>query len=363
MNYNINKLLEEINSITPDIIIKNINCQNNSINGILFEKNKKRFFKIISNQEMIKEEKAINLYSKVFPIKKHLNSYHIKNDLYLIIYEYDLGIKNNDGLLNDYFVKNDFKMNYNENKMNKILSIYNESSKKRIWNDMSPIDAFFKDRINSRLINWYDNEKQFNKKVVINGYQSISTSEILEETKKYFQKNKQHLCFVTQGDHNSLNISTTPYFFDISLLGYNYAIGEFAICLVSILIFDQYICPKYHPKSFYNHDEICKKNKYYKPKINYRNGNLIEINGYLEVTSIRKQYILKFLEIIKDFDIYDDLIYFIVMRLMCIFNISKFDKDDYYYIIFLVHYFYNKLKNNNYNNLHYLIDNLDELRR
>lgn len=357
------RIFDEISNVVPDAIIKSINYQNNSINGILFQKHKKRFFKIITKQEMINEQKAINLYSEIFPIKKHLHTYYIIDNLFLVIYEYDLEVSKNEGLLNDYFVKNDFNAYYSKLKMNRVLSVYIESSKKKIWSDKSPIDIFFKDRINSRLNCWYDNIELFEKKVIINGYQSVSTRKILEETKQYFNQPKKHLCFITQGDHNSLNISTTPCFFDVCALGYNYAVGEFAMCFISILIFDQYICPKYHPQSYYNHEKIYENINSYKPKIKYENSNIIKINCDLQVTNIRKQYVLNMLEILKDFDIYDDLFYFIIMRLMCVFNILKFEEEDYYYIIYLVHYFYDKLKNNDYNNLSYLIKELHELGR
>lgn len=288
--------------------------------------------------------------------------YFLDNDFCLVLYDYDVNVGKDKGLIHDYFVNNDFDNNYDDQIIHNILYFYNKSSKKAKKINQAPIDIFFKERVGERLNVWYQTNDDFCKNVIINGETNVSTSKIIEETKAFFEKQKVHMSFITQGDHNVLNISIAPCFFDVSSAGYNYAVGEFAMCFVSILFFDQYICPKYHKESYKNHEKIFERLDSYKPTVNY---NVDEENIFIycdfKISKIRKQYLLEFLNIVKNFDIYDDLIYFIIMRLLCIFNINTFEEDDYYYILFLMHLFYDKLRNINYNSLKSFILNMNVL--
>ena len=351
----INKYLDEIKK-TEGISLQTINYQHNSINGILFKCNKKKFFKIISKDDAMRERNSIKICSSIFPVMPQTDVYCFNENLCLVLYDYDINVGLNKGLLNDYFVINDFKKTFDEAPINKLLCFYKKSSQNSQKITKAPIDIFFRERVHSRLNNWYKNNNDFYKTVIVNGKNSVTTEKIIKETISYFQLEKAHDGFITQGDHNVLNLSITSYFFDVSSAGYNYAIGEFAMCFISILFFDQYICPKYHEESYKNHEKIFETLNNYKPKINYNlyKENIV-INCEFRISKIRRAYILKFLDIVKDFDIYDDLIYFVIMRLLCIFNINTFDSDDYYYILFLIHWFYLKLSNLNYNKLKNLI--------
>ena len=347
----INKFFDGLKK-TENISLQSINYQHNSINGVLFKDNKKIFFKVISRNEVLRENDSIKICSSLFPVMEQTDVYLFNDNFCVVLYNYDMNVEINKGLLNDYFVDNDFNQSYDETPISKILSFYEKSSRISKKIKKAPIDIFFRDRVLSRLNKWYKNNDDFCKTVIFNGQKSVTTEKIIEDTVLYFQSIKEHDGFITQGDHNVLNISTTPYFFDVSSAGYNYAIGEFAMCFISILLFDQYICPKYHKESYKNHEKIFDLLDNYKPQINYNiSDHNIVINCEFKISKVRRTYILKFLDIVRDFDIYNDLIYFIIMRLLCIFNINTFDKDDYYYILFLIHWFYSELSDLNYNKL------------
>lgn len=351
----INNFFDDLKK-TKNILVQSIKYQHNSINGTLLKNNKKKFFKIISRDETLSERNSIKICNTLFPVMVQTDVYLYNDNLCLVLYDYDIKVGLNKGLLNDYFVDNDFNQSFDETPIYKILNFYKTSSKtcRKIYE--APIDVFFRDRVSSRLNNWYKNNTDFYKEVIFNGRKSVTTEKIIKDTILYFQSNKEHDGFITQGDHNVMNISTTPCFFDVGSAGYNYAIGEFAMCLISILFFDQYICPKYHKESYKNHEKVFELLDNYKPKIYYNISNRnIVIDCEFRVSKVRRTYVLKFLDIIKDFDIYNDLIYFIIMRLLCIFNINTFDKDDYYYILFLIHWFYSKLSDLDYNKLRGII--------
>ena len=347
----INNFFDELKR-KENISFQSINYQHNSINGVLFKNNRKKFFKIISKNEVLRERKSIKICSSLFPVMKQTDVYFCEDNFCMVLYDYDMNVEIDKGLLNDYFVDNDFNSSYDETPISKILSFYERSAKIPKKIKKAPIDIFFHDRVLSRLNEWYENNDDFCINFIFNGQKRVTTEKIIKDTISYFQLAKEHDGFITQGDHNVMNISVTPYFFDVSSAGYNYAIGEFAMCFISILLFDQYICPKYHKESYKNHEKIFGLLDNYKPKIYYNiNDYNIDINCEFKISKVRRTYILKFLDIVKEFDIYNDLIYFIIMRLFCIFNINTFDKDDYYYILFLIHWFYSELSNLNYNRL------------
>lgn len=111
----------------------------------------------------------------------------------------------------------------------------------------------------------------------------------------------------------------------------------------SILIADAYFCPKYHMNSYYNHEEICHKQNKYKPEIIYKIENkCITIEGKAKTSNIRANFVLKYLEMLKNnnLKINKDIIYFLIMRILCIFNLNEMSEFDKIYCLYFVHTVY-----------------------
>ena len=346
-----------------------INIQNFSINGCAIYQNRKCFFKITDEEYFIKEINGYLISYKEIPTMtilfvKHLS--HCKK--YLIAYNFNNKIKENSGLLNDILVKND-KINIMDksvdSELKKILNVYNAIySGKKVFRSYCPSNIFFVERIYSRLDKWYMSCSDFKRLVILNGNYKFNLQKILEETKEYFlnNENKKQQCILCQGDPNTLNISTTPCFFDLATAGYNPIIGELAITIISTLIYDNYFCPKYHSKSYYLHELAIEQSSLFEPNLYYKyDKSNIYIESNIRTSNIRKRYIFGYLEILKKNNIHigKEIKYYIIMRLLCVFNIRKMLKKDYYYSLYLVCYFYKNIGDDFYRSISDIINEME----
>ena len=345
-----------------------INIQNFSINGCAIYQKRKCFFKITDEDYFVKEINGYLISYKEIPTMtilfvKYLS--HCKK--YLIAYNFNNKVKENSGLLNDILVKND-KTNIRDKSIDRelknILDAYSTIySGKKVFRSYCPSNIFFIERINSRLDKWYMNCSDFKKIIIINDKYNFNLQNILKETKEYFlnNKNKKHQCILCQGDPNTLNISSTPCFFDLATAGYNPIIGELAITIISTLIYDNYFCPKYHSESYYLHELAIEQASLFEPNLHYKyNTSNIYINSNIITSDIRKKYILSYLEILKKNNIHigKEIKYYIIMRLLCVFNVRKMSKKDYYYSLYLVCYFYKNIDNNFYKSISDIINEM-----
>lgn len=331
-----------------------VNKQNNSINGSFIWDNKKYFFKLVNIQDYCDELNGYLESQNSLPVKEIIYNDYFSDSKYIIIYEYENTIGINKGLLNDLLVKYDIKKNITNaaiSRINKILSVYNKNLKKIKVLNSSLNDRFFIDRISSRLKEWYQNDKNFSKYIFINGSKCKSINKIIDEVTNYFLEKKMQVCFFSQGDPNTLNIALKPCFFDLVTAGYNSVIGEFAIMLVSTLIYDNYFCPKYHSESYFLHEKALKQYILFEPfiEVNDRKYSCIEINCTFKSSNIRKEYVFRYIEMLKKNNIFinSDIKYYIVMRLLSVFNVEKMETKDYFYSIYLVEYFYYLFKDEN----------------
>ena len=204
-----------------DYSINYINFQNNSINGVIEKCNKKFFFKMLGNQDFDNEIIGYIKIKNALPVNKIIEIYKLQN-CYIIIYEYENTISDNEGLLNDFLVKNDIEITDDSKQViNRIVNLYNSSFKVTINKNVYPMKQFFQERIKSRLKKWYSKEKFFDYNVNINGMESRKTTEIINEANNFFEKKCKLECSLSQGDPNTLNIGTKPIFFDFATSGYN----------------------------------------------------------------------------------------------------------------------------------------------
>lgn len=346
-----------------------INIQNFSINGCAIYQNRKCFFKITDEEYFIKEINGYLISYKEIPTMTILFVKHLSQcKKYLIAYNFNNKIKENSGLLNDILVKND-KINIMDksvdSELKKILNVYNTIySGKKVFRSYCPSNIFFVERIYSRLDKWYMSCSDFKRLVILNGNYKFNLQKILEETKDYFlnNENKKQQCILCQGDPNTLNISTTPCFFDLATAGYNPIIGELAITIISTLIYDNYFCPKYHSKSYYLHELAIEQSSLFEPNLYYKyDKSNIYIESNIRTSNIRKRYIFGYLEILKKNNIHigKEIKYYIIMRLLCVFNIRKMLKKDYYYSLYLVCYFYKNIGDDFYRSISDIINEME----
>ncbi len=343
--------------------VEHINFQNNSINGITNKNKDKFFFKILNKQEFTNE---INGYLKIkdkLPVNKIKDIFEFEN-YYTIIFEYEETIEKNKGLLNDFFVRNDFTIEHNADEtINKVITLYEKIFEDTTIKEEYPMQQFFDNRIDSRLKKWYNNEELFDYEVMINGRECKRTKEIIEECINFFNVKHELRCSLTQGDPNTLNIGTKPVFFDFATSGYNPIICEFSVIFWSVLIADAYFCPKYHQKSYYNHEEVLKNIKEFTPNLKYEINDIkkkIKIESDIKTSRIRIKFIQEYIKMLEKLHIKigKEMIYFLAMRILCIFDIKTMEVKDYYYSIFLLHYMYKNIQNDTYSSLNDMLNNI-----
>lgn len=180
-----------------------------------------------------------------------------------------------------------------------------------------------------------------------------NTKAIIKECEEYFKQDNTYLCFLTQGDPNTLNIGIKPIFFDYNTSGYNSYIAEFTTFMWSALIADGYFCPKYHKSSYKNHDNICYMNNKYKPSIIYEMDNKdksIKIECIAKTSRTRIYIINEYLKMLKrkGLVITKEATYFFIMRVLCIFDLREMEECDRMYCLYFIHLIY-RVKENNKN--------------
>lgn len=347
-----------------DYSINYINFQNNSINGVIEKCNKKFFFKMLGNQDFDNEIIGYIKIKNALPVNRIIEIYKLQN-CYIIIYEYENTISDNEGLLNDFLVKNDIEVTDDSKQViNRIVNLYNSGFKVTINKNVYPMKQFFQERIKSRLKKWYSKEKFFDYNVNINGMESRKTTEIINEANNFFEKKCKLECSLSQGDPNTLNIGTKPIFFDFATSGYNPIICEFSAMFWSVLIADAYFCPKYHPKSYYNHNKVFENIDKFNPDLRYEINDKekkIKIQSNIKSSRIRINFMKEYIKMIEtlEIDIGKEIIYFLLMRILCIFDIRTMTKEDYFYSIFILHYLYENISEDVYTSLKNIIDNFD----
>ncbi len=346
--------------------INYINFQNNSVNGVIKKSNKKFFFKMLENQDFKNEIIGYIEIKDTLPVNKIIEIYKLQN-YYIIIYEYENTISNNKGLLNDFLVKNDIEITDDSKQViNEIVNLYNSSFKVTINKNVYPMKQFFQKRIKSRLKKWYSKEILFEYNVNINGIECRKTTEIIKEAINFFYKRCKLECSLSQGDPNTLNIGTKPIFFDFATSGYNPIICEFSAMFWSVLIADAYFCPKYHSKSYYNHDKVFENVNEFRPKLKYEINDTekkINIQSNIKSSKIRIDFIKEYIKMLESLGIKigKEIIYFILMRILCIFDIRTMTEEDYFYSIFILHYLYENISDDVYDSLKTIINKFESI--
>lgn len=180
-------------NIKKEKIYYKINKQNNSTNGYFDYSGNKYFFKLVDRENYDDELYGYRLLNGKIPVKKIIYHSFYKEDKYIIIYEYEDSIKQDQGLLNDLLVEYDQKRISidTNNKIKQLIAVHNLFFCDIKNTNNSRNKKFYNDRIETRLKKWYNNNQDFSKEVIINKINSITTRKIINETEEYF---KQKLC-------------------------------------------------------------------------------------------------------------------------------------------------------------------------
>lgn len=349
--------IEKILNI-EEYFTEHINIQRNSINGYLKNKKGERyFFKLLKNDEAYKELQGYFLLLGKFNISEMYEILKYKNYSF-IIFKYDSTIDTDKGLLNDFLVENDNIENLKEEHYKSIRIIINEllkGIKEKITLQDYPMKKFFNDRIDNRLKKWYKENLiiEFQKK-------KYYLDEIILKTERYFKTESYLECFLSQGDPNVLNIGTKPILFDYTTSGYNSIIAEFCTCTWSILFNDLYFAPKYHKASYYNHEKILTKSRQYNNLIKYEiYQNIVKITeAQIKTTKIRKIFMLEYIENLKkeNVKIGKEFIFYMAMRILCIFNLNEMDQTDKIYSLYILIALIEKTEENSTNDMIEIIE-------
>lgn len=349
--------IEKILNI-EEYFTEHINIQRNSINGYLKNKKGERyFFKLLKNDEAYKELQGYFLLLGKFNISEMYEILKYKNYSF-IIFKYDSTIDTDKGLLNDFLVENDNIENLKEEHYKSIRIIINEllkGIKEKITLQDYPMKKFFNDRIDNRLKKWYKENLiiEFQKK-------KYYLDEIILKTERYFKTESYLECFLSQGDPNVLNIGTKPILFDYTTSGYNSIIAEFCTCTWSILFNDLYFAPKYHKASYYNHEKILTESRQYNNLIKYEiYQNIVKITeAQIKTTKIRKIFMLEYIENLKkeNVKIGKEFIFYMAMRILCIFNLNEMDQTDKIYSLYILIALIEKTEENSTNDMIEIIE-------
>ncbi|WP_124066129.1 hypothetical protein [Clostridium sp. E02] len=326
----------------------------NSINGYADKGNRKFFYKIL---DLKHHEQELSGYATVrfkFPCSVLVGVDYFIN--YVIsFYEFDKSTGANRGLLQDLLAQYDEYSHLPEHvlvQLDTVISAYTRNYSDQIPRKSYPLDLFFRDRLKSRIVLWYENCEWMDYTVYVNGENSITTRHILQESINYFETGPELSCVISHGDPNMLNLGLKPVFFDFYVSGYNPAIADLTIFFLSVLLFDRFLAPKYHKRTFMEHDFILQqKNDLDTVCLSHTNPLLktIKLDVRLILSPVRHELLNKLLDKIESFELKldDTARFFVAVRIMSVFNLNEMEVPDRMYCLALLHLFYSSFFENN----------------
>jgi len=358
-----NRLIRILNSHNrrEHEIIK-LNIHKNSVNGVLFIKKRKYFFKLLKKRTGHKEFAGYKDLIGKFPVPQLEKVFEDYDDL-LLLYDYEESIKKDHGLLVDEINKRlhtSRKINLKE-----IFNIWKENFIHTAkWGIRPPSNMeFFKGRIKrgGRWDVWYKKakveingekilfKKLLKKQFIINKrLMKRSPYELYNIAKKNLTKRKRMIELVSQGDPIEMNIGMKPIFFDFDKAGLDDFLGENANFIYSVLIDGGYFSPKYHKDAFWLHPKSLKNIEEHKYKfLNYKiDRKRVFVNYELKIPKVRanilKQY---FKEIIYplirvmglSFERYDKVLSdYLFARFMLVHDVSKMETEDIFLTLAMI---------------------------
>lgn len=309
------------------------NVQNNSINGEgYFKKGKCNvFYKKLPLKLAILELKGYVQLIYKFKVPK-IKGILAKDDFITVLFEYLPVVQTKRGLLQNSFI-NQSLSKVQGRVLDDFIFSCKQSLGKHVIKSEYPLQLYFKDRIYHRVLQWYKHNSF--------GYRlensKITLKEILIKSVDYFiisERDKK--CFYSQGDFNSMNILSNSTVFDFTTAGINAIDAEVVVLFWSLLIGDTYFYPKYHRDSYVNSPDSLKFIDIHQIKCNLK-GEVIFSDGFIKITSQRKELIKNYLSLFENSDLLSKNIkYYFVIRALTVFNINYFKICDQYYCIYIL---------------------------
>jgi len=305
----------DILSVTYDI---------NSVNGICMRNYEKYFFKILNQQNANDEILGYELAQSFVPCTLLCETIRYDEQYVVFIYSYEENIRYNYGLLYDYLCDDHIEYNQFVDTFRQILQFYagtfEHTSKKA---KSKALNKFVYDRIEPRLKAWY-----WDLDLAIE-YQGVysSIANISQEIYVYMKDYKPSEYHLTHGDPSDMNVTVTPKFLDYTTFGYNPILLEFASFYWNLTFGGLYFFPKYHKQKYELH-------QYSLPEIDV-NWDECE-DGYHNVSynyDISEKRVAAVELLIAAFQPYlhftaQEIVYFIVFRMITILNIHELEKKD-----------------------------------
>ncbi len=299
------------------------------------------FYKIVDNHLAKLEVLGHEKLSYNYPVAKLISDYPFDNKRTALIFEYENSVGKESGLLVDLFAAEEII----NNKFTNILEIYNKVFAATLREDKGESsDILFKSRVETRLKKYYD--KKFISQV--NGYQynlngrkiTLDLEKILESIEVFYNNRSKTWCVLSQCDPNDLNIGTKPIVLDYLAGGWNPLMAEFATLFWYQLAQGSYLALKYNARAFKNHENIFSKIE----TVTFNNNQLSH-----QITPLRKEFTQLYIKqvidplmlTIGDYpNWYEEFKNFIVMKILCVFDVTKMDKEDMFLSLGYLQLFY-----------------------
>lgn len=335
------------------------NINKNNKNGSFCIDNFKFFYKVVLKEEYEKELKGYEIVSKHYKVPKLIYSTNNEKNG-LLLYEYNEKVKENKGLLVDFFSVNEDIDTVYIKIINQYKAVFNKTLK---YDYTRNADIFFKDRVKTRIDKFYDKQfyldmGKYNNVVLNNMKVKFNILEIVESIKEYFYtSNRKEFVVISQCDPNDLNICEDGMILDFLVGGYNPIMAEFATFLWYNIAQGEYLSLKYNKKAFEKHSNIYD---------NMLSIKLLKENEFIfNIREIRKKAINLYIDNIMKPIIEENLISnwyvdfknYIAMKILAVFNLQEMEENDKILSLSYLSLFYNN-EINNVNEFKKFINNL-----
>lgn len=318
-----------------------INRHSNSVNGVLTLFNRGFFYKMVKSNDFKKELAGFLFLKKYYPVAKLVFAKKITSHTGLFIFIYEKSVGRNRGLLIDAFTSNK-KSDHN---LNQILHMYRKVFTATLCKDYGVAsDAFFKDRVATRLRDFYPlsfAKLHSGRMFCINHLTTkLDFGGITDSITDFFKHRTKKWCVASQCDPTDLNIGLKPIVFDYLVGGLNPLMAEFAIFFWQNLIQGGYLSPRYYPEVFREHNEIL-----------HRLDMISSVGRTIthEISEARVHFISNYIDVILQpilsninySDWYYDFKNFLALRILGVTNLNKMTEQDKNISLAYLSLFYN----------------------
>ena len=312
----------DVLSYLPDI---------NSSNGICISNNKKFFYKILDKDNAKDEIEGYELAKHYVPCTQMQEKIDVDN-YSILIYSYEESVRFNTGLLYDYFWDETVTLESFKMKFKAILESYTSTFGETVQDaDSKSLKKFVFERLDDRLLGWY---KDSMLSINVNG-ERITLSAVRKKLFCYMKSYKPSIYHLTHGDPSDMNITIVPVYLDYTTFGYNSLVLEFASFYWNLTFGGLYFFPKYHHHKYYLHQyplPLLSVRRQY-DKAGKCDEKLCFQMPKKRIAAI-EQLIIAFKPFLQCTS--EELIYFIVFRIMTIINMSQLEPSDQRFVITLI---------------------------